>query len=214
MMQLVLFSILNFSLDQLFIIATRFEWEYFYRFDIPLNVHKVDDSLHVTGLYTIPMINQNNITFIGKLQQLHQHSHSRLSGHLTSLYSWRLSWIHYPFIAFADTSVTVLIHWLQLGACTHCLFFLIYSFFKIFNFQWTSILIPQIKNSEYCWCNDFFYYFLLPLTLFQPLLGNVTFLQGSRRFFFAVTPKETSFSKPGDVPDYLNEVSTLSFIML
>ena len=50
----------------------------------------------------------------------------------------------------------------------------------------------------------FFYYFLLPLTLFQPLLGNVTLLQGSRRFFFAVTPKETSFSKPRDVPDYLN----------
>ena len=85
-MQLVLFSILNFSLDQHFIIATRFEWEYFYCFDIPLNVHKVDDSLHVTGLYTIPVINQNNITFI----------------------------------AFADTSVTVLIHWLQLGAFTYC----------------------------------------------------------------------------------------------
>ena len=55
--------------------------------------------MHVTGLYTIPMINQNNITFF----------------------------------AFADTSVTVLIHWLQLGAFTHCVFF-VYSFLKIFNF--------------------------------------------------------------------------------
>ena len=54
--------------------------------------------MHVTGLYTIPVINQNNITFI----------------------------------AFADTSVTVLIHWLQLGAFTYCVF--IYSFFKNFNF--------------------------------------------------------------------------------
>ena len=43
-MQLVLFSILNFSLDQHFIIATRFKWEYFYYFDISLNVHKVDSS--------------------------------------------------------------------------------------------------------------------------------------------------------------------------
>ena len=59
----------------------------------------------------------------------------------------------------------------------------------------------------------FCYYFLLPLTLFQPLLGNVTLLQGSRRFFFAVTPKETSFSKRGDVPDYLNEVSTFCLTM-
>lgn len=38
-----------------------------------------------------------------------------------------------------------------------------------------------------------------------PLLGNVSFLQGSRRFLYAVTPKETSFEKLGDVPDYLNE---------
>lgn len=37
------------------------------------------------------------------------------------------------------------------------------------------------------------------------LLGNVTFLQGSRRFFYAVTPKESSFANITDVPDYLNE---------
>ena len=43
-MQLVFFSILNFSLDQHFIIATRFKREYFYRFDISLNVQKVDGS--------------------------------------------------------------------------------------------------------------------------------------------------------------------------
>ena len=51
-------------------------------------------------LYTIPMINQNNKTFI----------------------------------AFADTNVTVLIHCLQLGAFTHCVFF-VHSFFKNYNYS-------------------------------------------------------------------------------
>ena len=42
----------------------------------------------------------------------------------------------------------------------------------------------------------------------QPLLGNVSFTKGVRRFLYAVTPKEASFAKLDDVPDYLNEVST------
>lgn len=37
------------------------------------------------------------------------------------------------------------------------------------------------------------------------LLGNVTFLEGCRRFFYAVTPKETSFANVSNVPDYVNE---------
>lgn len=37
------------------------------------------------------------------------------------------------------------------------------------------------------------------------LLGNVTFVQGSRRMLYAVTPKETSFPDVKNVPDYLNE---------
>ena len=41
---------------------------------------------------------------------------------------------------------------------------------------------------------------------FQPLLGNVTFIKGVRRFLYAVTPQEASFAKLGDVPNYLNEV--------
>ena len=130
-------------------------------------------------LYTIPMINQNNGTFI----------------------------------AFADTNVTVLIHWLQLGAFTHCVFlYMVFSRILIFHeplFSYHEYKTPSTVNATI-----FFYYFLLPFTLFQPLLGNVTLLQGSRRFFFAVTPKETSFSKPGDVPDYLNEVSAFCLTML
>ncbi|KAJ7372313.1 hypothetical protein OS493_019757 [Desmophyllum pertusum] len=39
----------------------------------------------------------------------------------------------------------------------------------------------------------------------KPLLGNVTFVQGARRFLYAVSPKEASFAKLDDVPDYLNE---------
>lgn len=37
------------------------------------------------------------------------------------------------------------------------------------------------------------------------LLGNVTFVQGVCRFLYAVSPKEASFAKLRDVPDYLNE---------
>ena len=70
--------------------------------------------MHVTGLYTIPVINQNNITFI----------------------------------AFADTSVTALIHWLQLGAFTYCVFlYLVFSRILIFH---EPLFSYQIKNSEYC----------------------------------------------------------------
>lgn len=39
----------------------------------------------------------------------------------------------------------------------------------------------------------------------KPLLGNVSFTKGVRRFLYAVTPKEASFAKLDDVPDYLNE---------
>ena len=67
--------------------------------------------MHVTGLYTIPVINQNNITFI----------------------------------AFADTSVTVLI---RLGAFTYCVFlYLVFSRILIFH---EPLFSYQIKNSEYC----------------------------------------------------------------
>ena len=34
----------------------------------------------------------------------------------------------------------------------------------------------------------------------------MTFLEGCRRFFYAVTPKETSFANVSNVPDYVNEV--------
>ncbi|KAL9988521.1 hypothetical protein ACROYT_G002976 [Oculina patagonica] len=43
------------------------------------------------------------------------------------------------------------------------------------------------------------------------LLGNVTFMQGARRFLYAVTPKEASFAKAKDVPDYLNEAVPFFF---
>lgn len=46
------------------------------------------------------------------------------------------------------------------------------------------------------------------------MLGNISFLQGSRRFLYAVTPKETSFEKLGDVPDYLNEVSYFNYLSM
>lgn len=36
--------------------------------------------------------------------------------------------------------------------------------------------------------------------------GNVSFTVGVRRFFYAVTPNESSFENLEDVPDYLNEV--------
>ena len=36
--------------------------------------------------------------------------------------------------------------------------------------------------------------------------GNVSLSLGIRRFFYAVSPNETSFEKLEDVPDYLNEV--------
>lgn len=45
----------------------------------------------------------------------------------------------------------------------------------------------------------------------KPLLGNVSFTKGVRRFLYAVTPKEASFAKLDDVPDYLNEAVPFFF---
>ena len=68
-------------------------------------------------LYTIPMINQNNRTFI----------------------------------AFADTNVTVLIHWLQLGAFTHCVFlYIVFSRILIFHeplFSYHKYKTPSTVNA-------------------------------------------------------------------
>ncbi|XP_058969801.2 alkylglycerol monooxygenase-like [Pocillopora verrucosa] len=45
----------------------------------------------------------------------------------------------------------------------------------------------------------------------KPLLGNLSFTKGVRRFLYAVTPKEASFAKLDDVPDYLNEAVPFFF---
>ena len=40
--------------------------------------------------------------------------------------------------------------------------------------------------------------------------GNTSVTLGVRRLFYAVTPNESSFEKLEDVPNYLNEVWSLS----
>ena len=41
-------------------------------------------------------------------------------------------------------------------------------------------------------------------------IGNVSIALGIRRIFYLVSPNETSFEKPEDVPDYMDEVGTCS----